>query len=148
MTIWPRKHKRKTPSQAFTIPKKINHIGRAWNFAERYYITDCHCFTLQTVALLHYRLSLYYITDCHCITLQTVTVLHYILSLYNITDCHCITLHTVTVLHYRLSLYYITDWHCITLQSVTVLHHFITLLLHTITPHCRTKPNGNHAWIL
>jgi len=32
MTIWPRKHKRKTPLQAFTISKKIYHFGRSLKF--------------------------------------------------------------------------------------------------------------------
>ena len=32
MTIWPRKHKRKTPSQAFTRSKQIYRIGRSLKF--------------------------------------------------------------------------------------------------------------------
>ena len=32
MTIWPRKHKRKTPSQAFTRSKQIYRIGRGLKF--------------------------------------------------------------------------------------------------------------------
>ena len=32
MTIWPRKHKRKTPSQAFTRSKQIYRIGRSLKY--------------------------------------------------------------------------------------------------------------------
>jgi len=32
VTIWPRKHKRKTPSQAFTRSKQIYRIGRSLKF--------------------------------------------------------------------------------------------------------------------
>ena len=32
MTIWPKKHKRKTPSQAFTRSKQIYRIGRSLRF--------------------------------------------------------------------------------------------------------------------
>jgi len=32
VTIWPRKHKRKTPSQAFTRSKQINRFGRSLKF--------------------------------------------------------------------------------------------------------------------
>jgi len=32
VTIWPRKHKGKTPSQAFTRSKQIYHIGRSLKF--------------------------------------------------------------------------------------------------------------------
>jgi len=34
VTIWPRKHKRKTPSQAFTRSKQIYRIGRSLRFCE------------------------------------------------------------------------------------------------------------------
>ena len=40
MTIWPRKHKRKTPSQAFTRSKQINRIGRSLKFCGTVHILN------------------------------------------------------------------------------------------------------------
>jgi len=40
VTIGPRKHKRKTPSQAFTRSKQIYHIGRSLKFCGTVHCTD------------------------------------------------------------------------------------------------------------
>jgi len=43
VTIWPRKHKRKTPSQAFTRSKQIYRIGRSLKFCGTVLLYCCMC---------------------------------------------------------------------------------------------------------
>ena len=42
MTIWPRKHKRKTPSQAFTRSKQIYRFGRSLKLCGTVHINVCY----------------------------------------------------------------------------------------------------------
>jgi len=42
VTIWPRKHKRKTPSQAFTRSKQICRFGRSFRFCGTVHSSDIY----------------------------------------------------------------------------------------------------------
>ena len=72
MTIWPRKHKRKTPSQAFTRSKQIFRIGRSLKICGTVHWSWCCLFLLLGGIELVLILSAYAVRRHRIISPETV----------------------------------------------------------------------------